>query len=160
MGVSEKTIFNEYSRTCNTINLLTDSKVQYPNVGPGVWTNIALMCNFLKHLIIYFSLLKICCSFPFIRTFSIQFICLKKAWLSRFFHLFRLWYRQLLLIIWTSFKPTAISGSIPLLKLALHSATMLTVRDNLTRNKTFFLLGTRRTMSDLTDACDALFVTK
>lgn len=122
--------FNEYPRTCNTINLLTDSKVQYPKVGPGVWTDIALKYYFLKHLIFYISLVKIFSSFfSFHLDLKLfQFICLKNAWLSRFFHLFRLWYRQLLLIIWTSFKPTVISGSVPLLTLALYLVTVLAVR--------------------------------
>lgn len=46
--------------------------MQYPKVGPGVWTNIALKYYFLKHLIFYFSLVKIFSSFffPFIWTFE------------------------------------------------------------------------------------------
>lgn len=59
--------------------------MQYPKVGPGVWTNIAFKYYFLKHLIFYFSLVKIFSSFFFL-SFGLlkvlkdfQFICLNNA---------------------------------------------------------------------------------
>jgi len=120
MRVSEKTIFNKYSQTSNNINLLTDSKVQYIPMLVLVFGPTLPWCVTSSNTLLFISLYwkSAAVFFPFIRTFSIQFICLKNAWVWRFFHIFRLWYRQLLLIIWTSFKPTAISGRVPLLTLA------------------------------------------